>query len=662
MHRANGSKCGFQGGSDTVLHTADCRQSIRRVFIPGFLMISALVCFSQHPEPFLQFDAASENSVQIGESGMILSWKSLTEQAALVPSDRGSNGPTLQQSAINGLPAVRFNDEGSSLALQTPLSSSLQIGSVHVFVVARMNGSEAAQMVLASGQDDPAIRLFSDGQNYRLRIGVTGNQQPEGPKIDGQVHLFEFHHTICKDLDAKISRSQWPGEFLIDGALCGKVFHAVADIPLDRLTLGNDPDQGMIPLKGDIAEILMFNCALDEAALFEIRSQLAKKWGVALEEQLSRDAIPRLKEMRVGPAGRNSAFAYFGESPESPDGSRVAYVVYPEEDSGYGASDIPVELWVCRADMTGHRLISTNAVLTSYHNGSMGHWVDNHRMLIGGDGYQEVKVINIETGEIEFGPYSRCWPGGIGYNGLVLLHTLAGSSLGGPSIHQLDTVTGEITTLVTAEYLASCYDRYQWTGRRNPENWRFVHGKYSLDGTHIAFSVAPRGGKQHLLSMRTDGSDLRIWGRFFPDTGSDKPLHWHWYDDELVYGADQESKDGTPDNLNIKLWDRDGNYIRTLAGQANHVAMSYDKKFFAGESFYYDDPTWLVIYRSGETVPAAVVFEEEGIRPTWIMGAHVNPAFSRDGRRLYYKRPVEDRLFQAFYAELDPLLSGEDEN
>ena len=57
--------------------------------------------------------------------------------------------------------------------------------------------------------------------------------------------------------------------------------------------------------------------------------------------------------------------------------------------------------------------------------------------------------------------------------------------------------------------------------------------------------------------------------------------------------------------------------------------MSYDKKLFAGDSFYFDDPTSLYVYRSGETTPAAIVFEEKGVFPTWVLSAHINPAFSR---------------------------------
>ena len=141
-----------------------------------------------------------------------------------------------------------------------------------------------------------------------------------------------------------------------------------------------------------------------------------------------------------------------------------------------------------------------------------------------------------------------------------------------------------------------------------------------------------------------------------PGRGSDKPLHWHWYDNEHLYGVDQESLDGTPNNLHIKLWDLDGNYVRTLAGRGNHTAMSYDCKLFAGDSFYYDDPSWLVVYRDGEVRPAAVAFEEPGVFPMSTLGAHANPAFSRDGRRLYYKRPVADSLFQAYYVDLNPIL------
>ena len=40
---------------------------------------------------------------------------------------------------------------------------------------------------------------------------------------------------------------------------------------------------------------------------------------------------------------------------------------------------------------------------------------------------------------------------------------------------------------------------------------------------------------------------------------------------------------------------------------------------------------------------------------TWDMRAHVNPAFSRDGKRLYYNRATSDAMNEVWYADLSGL-------
>ena len=86
--------------------------------------------------------------------------------------------------------------------------------------------------------------------------------------------------------------------------------------------------------------------------------------------------------------------------------------------------------------------------------------------------------------------------------------------------------------------------------------------------------------------------------------------------------------------------------------------MSPDKNWFAGDSFYFEDPVRLYLYRSGQTIPSAVIFEHEGVFPTWILSGHVNPAFSRDGHRLYYNRPVGNKLIQIYCVDLSSLAEG----
>ncbi len=604
-------------------------------------------------EPVIHLDASAPNSFRLGHEGQVMEWYSLTDNIIFRAPD-SSSAPIYLTDHHSGLPAVQFRGNSERLGIVPENLPELSSGSVHIFVIAR-SGERLPdeQTIIGMGKDYPAFNLTDDGQLYRLFTGMAGHQQPEGIQADTSLHIFEFDHVIDRNLASKSSRTHWPGEFFIDGALCGKLFLPAAGLPLDKLTLGNAPD-GKSPFFGMISEVLIYNEPLDRTEKENVRHSLAGKWGIILNETDILDpSIPRLEEHRVGPKNKCSAFAYFDQTPESPDGSRIAYIVY--EGNPSSAKRLPVSLWICDRDMTRHRLVTKNVIVTNYHNGSMGHWASNDLFVIGCDGYQEVRVIDVNTGYTVFGPYTKCWPGGISHNGLVLLHTVAGSNIGGPGLFSLDTGTGFLTKIADTYDFEKFYDEYQWTGDADPRTWRFVHGKYSPDGKKIACCISPHGGPQYFFIADADGSDIRIFGNRMPQKGQDIPLHYQWYDNEHIFGADQETLDGSPNNLQVKIWDLDGNYIRTAAGQSNHPAMSPDRRYFTGDSFYYDDPSWLVIYRNGETKPAAVVFEEEGIYPMWMLSAHANPAFSRDGKRLYYKRPVDDRMFQAYYVNLDTL-------
>jgi hypothetical protein len=156
------------------------------------------------------------------------------------------------------------------------------------------------------------------------------------------------------------------------------------------------------------------------------------------------------------------------------------------------------------------------------------------------------------------------------------------------------------------------------------------------------------GGGQHLFSCKADKSDIRIWGRLDVDKGADKPLHKLWYDGDTIIGVDQETEDGTPHDLTVKRWDRDANYIETIAGPSCHIGISPDKKWIASDNFYRTEPVYLIIYKSGEMTPSALVFNYPDGYATWKLSGHLNPSFSRDSKRVYYSRPVDGKLIQAY--------------
>ena len=67
----------------------------------------------------------------------------------------------------------------------------------------------------------------------------------------------------------------------------------------------------------------------------------------------------------------------------------------------------------------------------------------------------------------------------------------------------------------------------------------------------------------------------------------------------------------------------------------------------------------LRLYRRGQSKPMADIFSHRFAHVTWENGGrhHVNPSFSRDGMRLYYKRAVNENTSQAFSYDLTGLVS-----
>jgi hypothetical protein len=597
----------------------------------------------------VHFDASHSESIIRNDSGMVESWRSLNSKAEFKAAAEESLPGYFE--IAQDLAIVRFDGSNDFLRFNSTEKFSVKYGSLHIFIVAQTANNCTNQSILSVAEGYPRLNLFSNGDNYKIETGDFNHHRRIAEAVDGKMHLFELSHVVLPSSREMSTRTIWPGDYYMDGKLCGKLFIEEVEMTLDNMVIGADISADKNFLKGNIGEIIIFDKPLSKKQVREIRHDLARKWNVTLNEWSLPEDLPKMEEKRVGPEGRHSSFGYYGSSPESPDGTRIAYIVFDEflddqnTSSKYG-------IWVCDKDLTNHRKIMDSPIEAGMHNGAIVQWVDNDRIAFGSDRRGDVYIIDSRSGEVDLGPYSPAWPGAVSNGGKILLHVSGKSEFGTNGIYELDTKSGEITEIFTSEDFDRYFKEYKWSGSPDTSQWRFVHGKYSQDETHIAFTVVPgRGGKQHLFTARADGSDLRVWGCLEVDTGSDKPLHFMWYSDDLIYGIDQGTQDGTANDLLTKLWDRDGNYVSTIAGVGNHLGMSFDKNWIAGDTFYFDDPVRLYMYKYGDTKPAAVVFEHKGITPTWLYHGHVNPSFSRDSKRVYYNRPVEDKFVQAYYCE-----------
>jgi hypothetical protein len=382
-------------------------------------------------------------------------------------------------------------------------------------------------------------------------------------------------------------------------------------------------------------------------------------------EQIQPDQIhSRMRERPVSPPGIFSSLGIYNESPESPDGTRIAYIQFEKIPVLETSPVAPFSIWICNRNLSGHRMLLKAPMPANTHNGAFLQWVDNdHIAFCGGhihklpDGKltdRRMYVINAHTGASVHGPFTGGFIGDSTAQGRVLMNIdWEPSNVGPRGIYELDTATGKVRCIYLISQLAHYADNLNAPGlNSNRARWRVTHARFSPNGMRLSFMIQPGGGVNMLFTCNRDGSDLIYWG-------TDKPMHELWFDEDTLCGCDSVVDDGQPNNKHFKRWDRNKRFLETLAGPVCHTAFSPDRNWFAGESYYRSDPVSLFLYQRGKTKPAAVVFTAPAGN-TWTEINHVNPSFSRDGRRLYYNRLVDGRVKQVYCVELDELKSPPD--
>lgn len=309
---------------------------------------------------------------------------------------------------------------------------------------------------------------------------------------------------------------------------------------------------------------------------------------------------------------------YFQQSPESPDGRLVVYNALHVEQ---GATDV----FICAPDGSGQRKIATVNGKPNMHTGVASLWLDSRTVafVAGGD---RVHLIDVISGS------ERVVSGAIGdlcaTTGLVAFRINRGeSSTLEPGIYVLDVKQGQSRRLFGAEDVQRFAAAMNVT--RPAVEWRFDHPLWSPDGRQLIFELKTgaksRSTEDFLLVANASGTDLRLFGL--------KPMHPGWWNNELVFGHDWAHED---DKV-FKLWTLDGKISETAAGVGCHGAVSPDREWIATESWYRADPIVLRLFRRGETQPTAVLFtQEQHSKEIWEMRTHVHPAFSRDGKRVYF--------------------------
>lgn len=344
--------------------------------------------------------------------------------------------------------------------------------------------------------------------------------------------------------------------------------------------------------------------------------------------------------IRVGPTDFSSSFSYYNTTPESPDGSRIAYTKYLSMSKNVRSEKIPAEIWVCNVDLTGHKkILEINSL--AVHNGARVQWLDNNTFAFQDD---SIRVVDLDGNSL-----IKAVSGRIGHktlNGKFLYSDYA-TETGISTIYEYDVKNQEITKLADALDFQKVVKLFPSEDLRKVEDFWILHLQYNINGEKIAFRMDIGGKYNHLVIMNMDGSNVHYFGP--------KPMHFAWYDNESIMGHDNQVDDGMPNDKSGRRWDLDGNYIETISGIGNHLAASNDRKILASETWYEQVPVILSVFKKGETEAFWQDTVSTNKHTTWTLANHANPSFSRDGKRVYFNKCVAPGIVQTYMVILPKL-------
>ncbi|WP_090390245.1 TolB-like translocation protein [Niabella drilacis] len=371
---------------------------------------------------------------------------------------------------------------------------------------------------------------------------------------------------------------------------------------------------------------------------------------VLLFGTITLNAQPQLKEHQVSPDGMSAVFSFYNTTPESPDGKVLVYVRCKKEPYGREES-VPGELWTCTRDLENHRKLA-DIDGTVAHNGVEAQWIDNDRIVFFDKG--RIRIVAARTGKDLLTKKISC--AGLGHypiNHKILYNIYSGEGTGEPGIYELDGDTFETKLVLSNADIAKIPLPSFLPGDQVApvKDWRALHCQYAPDGKKIAFrlDVGPFEEGQLQGICNRDGSGLTIMTQ---------TLHSIWYDNGSLIGHLRYEKDGKkPGDPKLRFTlvrvDLEGNILqRNITPKGNHLCISPDRQWVASETFYQTNPVVFTLYPDGHPGKAIEIARYNPYDIVWKRRFHVNPAFSRDGKRLYYSRPLNEKYAGIFYYEI----------
>jgi hypothetical protein len=286
--------------------------------------------------------------------------------------------------------------------------------------------------------------------------------------------------------------------------------------------------------------------------------------------------------VKVGTKNFNSVFSFYSTSPESPDGSKIVYVTILTMPVRNWTEKVHGELWVCNSDLTSHKKVTALNGFTA-HNGVEAQWIDNNTIAYFDD---SIRVVNLDG--VHLIPAIHAYS--ISHESLnsKILFSAFSKETKYHTIFEYDIFNRKKEEIANVSVFKSMVDNFPDHSFKEMNEWKILHLQYSPNGSKIAMrlDVGPNNEfHRHLVTMDIDGGDIKYFGP--------KPMHFLWFDNTSIMGHDNQIEDGLPNDKSLRRWDRNANFIETLAGSGNHGAMAPNREYFASESWYGKVPVIL---------------------------------------------------------------------
>lgn len=343
-----------------------------------------------------------------------------------------------------------------------------------------------------------------------------------------------------------------------------------------------------------------------------------------------------------------------GGQPESPDGKRI---VYARKDCVEGEGCDKTEIWVCDRDtLDNHRKVFTVSCLN--HNGPSATFLDNSKIVFRDsiDGLPAFRILDVDSGEVLYGPIfakeSHC--GENGFYPFSVTEEMLDKNPSYPQINScgiylLNVATGEIKKAVDTEDILNMVKKAGLTPN-----------KYTASMSHVQLNPSATS-----VMMRLSVEECKIFGALGAVdilTGDthvipDKPVHQLWFDDDTYMATRQYYSDHIEmETSRIMRFSKDGEEMEILGGVGNHIDGSPDRTMFVGDRAYPDCPLDIMLYKRGDINPVAILDSHNFQHITWKLQVHPNPTFSRDGKRVYFNRPVSDSKTEAVFVDITEFI------